>query len=114
MGVQTSERSRLSTSKRAARSRIPIKALRALLSRQRFRCAFTNVQLTPDNAELDHKVPICRGGDHGIENVQWVVESANKAKGTMTDDEFVALCVHVVETRFGIVVNAAKNEANED
>jgi hypothetical protein len=76
--------------------RIKVPEIMALLERQNFRCALTGQHLNPSNASLDHVIPVSRGGAHTIENMQVVLTSANHAKGTMTQDEFIQLCREVV------------------
>jgi len=76
-------------------------ALLAMIEGQGYRCALTGRQLTPETASLDHKVPLGRGGVHAIENIWIVHEDANRAKGTMTAEEFVALCREVVSYQEG-------------
>lgn len=76
--------------------KITTKSLRQLVERQNFRCALTGRDLTPATAAPDHIMPVSRGGDHTIENIAIVHVNANRAKGTMTLDEFVALCREVV------------------
>jgi 5-methylcytosine-specific restriction endonuclease McrA len=66
--------------------------LRILLERQCYRCALTGRQLTPDTASVDHVIPLSRGGSHSIDNLQIVHSIVNKAKGSLTQDEFIALC----------------------
>lgn len=72
------------------------KELRNLIDRQQYRCALTGMELEPDIADADHIIPVSRGGDHSIENVQVVHRDVNQAKGTMTNDEFIQLCRKVV------------------
>ena len=72
-----------------------------MIADQGYRCALTGRQLTPETASLDHKVPLGRGGVHAIENIWIVHEDANRAKGTMTAEEFVALCREVVSYQEG-------------
>lgn len=67
-----------------------------LLERQQYKCASTGRDLTPATAILDHIVPVQKGGTNGIENVQIVHVDVNKAKNTLTQDEFVSLCREVV------------------
>ena len=76
--------------------RIKAPEIEALLERQNYRCALTGHHLTPNNASLDHMVPVSRGGAHTIENMQVVLTKVNHAKGTMTQDEFIQLCRKVV------------------
>lgn len=67
-----------------------------LLERQRYRCALSGRALTPQTAALDHIVPIRCGGEHVIENTQVLHKDVNRAKGSMTNDEFLAVCRQVV------------------
>lgn len=76
-------------------------ALLWLVHHQGYKCALTGQQLRPDNTTVDHIVPLSRGGDHDITNVQLVTTEANKAKGTMLTSEFVALCRAVCATHDG-------------
>lgn len=66
--------------------------VKALLEYQGYRCALTGRQLTTDDCEADHIIPVRDGGGNVAENIQLVVKQANKAKGTMTQDQFVQLC----------------------
>jgi 5-methylcytosine-specific restriction endonuclease McrA len=68
----------------------------SLLERQQYRCALTGRKLTPDTASLDHILPVCRQGAHTIDNAQIVLKEVNRAKGTLTNEEFIALCRAVV------------------
>lgn len=72
------------------------KRIRRLLEIQKYRCAVTEVDLTPDEANLDHIVPILRGGRHEMGNVQVVHRVINHMKSTLTPDEFVHWCRLVV------------------
>lgn len=71
--------------------------LRRLLEAQGFKCALTGRDLNPDNASLDHIQPLSRGGANIMENVQIVLCAVNQAKGTMTNDEFIAICRAVAD-----------------
>jgi 5-methylcytosine-specific restriction endonuclease McrA len=68
----------------------------ATLERQGYRCALTGRQLQPDAANIDHAIPLNRGGLFGVPNVQVLHRQANAAKGSMTQEEFIALCREVV------------------
>jgi len=68
-----------------------------LLRRQAFRCALSGRPLTPESAALDHILPVSRGGKHSIENAQVLHKEVNRAKGTLTNEEFIQLCREVVE-----------------
>jgi hypothetical protein len=76
----------------------PIAVLR-LLEAQGYRCALTGWPLDPETASLDHIFAICRGGEHRIENTQVVHRTVNRAKGTLTNDEFISMCAQVVRHR---------------
>lgn len=66
--------------------------LMQLLKQQEFRCALSGEPLSPTTARLDHKIAVSRGGSHQLSNLQWVTDEVNRAKGTMNNEEFVALC----------------------
>lgn len=67
-----------------------------LVKNQNQRCALTGRHLVADSAALDHILPISRGGEHKIENAQVLHKEVNRAKGTMTNEEFIAMCREVV------------------
>lgn len=75
--------------------KITAKRLHELVESQGFACALSGRPLTPDTAELDHITPLSRRGRNTIDNVQVVHQQINRAKGTMTQDEFVAMCQEV-------------------
>ena len=63
-----------------------------LIRDQQFKCALTGVPIDPSNAELDHKMPLSRGGTDDIANLQWVSSQANRAKGALSQPEFIEMC----------------------
>ncbi|TWT44989.1 hypothetical protein RAS1_14090 [Phycisphaerae bacterium RAS1] len=67
-----------------------------LLHAHRYRCALSGRVLEPANAAMDHVLPVSRGGRHSIENIQLLEKAVNRAKGTMTNEEFIAMCREVV------------------
>ena len=69
--------------------------LRKLIAEQDYRCALSGVEMTPDDAELDHIDPIENGGSNEINNLQWLHKDVNRAKGTMSQDEFLLICKRV-------------------
>jgi len=71
--------------------------IREMITMQGYRCALSGELLTEENASLDHIVPISEGGQHTMENVHWVHEDVNSAKGVMSLERFVALCHKVAE-----------------
>jgi len=77
---------------------ITAKSLMQLVERQKYRCALSGRALTPDCASLDHKMPLAKGGKHAMSNLWVLHRDVNAAKGTMTVNEFVAICRDVVRT----------------
>lgn len=75
---------------------VTVQEVHDLLVRQNFRCALTGESLSPGDASMDHILAVSRGGPHIIDNAQIVRKDVNRAKGTLTNDEFIALCRAVV------------------
>ena len=74
---------------------VTAKMIMQMIENQQFRCALSGRALTPESASLDHIVPLARNGTHDLSNLCVVDQQVNAAKGTMTVDEFVALCREV-------------------
>jgi hypothetical protein len=68
------------------------KDLIGLVESQSYACALTGWPLKPETASLDHQIPVSRGGDHELSNLQVLDYRVNKAKGTMTNEEFIDMC----------------------
>jgi 5-methylcytosine-specific restriction endonuclease McrA len=68
----------------------------ALLAQQEYRCALTGRHLVPEDASLDHVIPVSRQGPHRLENAQVLHKDVNRSKGALTNPEFIALCREVV------------------
>lgn len=94
--IATASRSYLSWGPTNPRHRISANALRELIETQGGCCALTGRELTPHSAVLDHKIAVSRGGRHTIENAQILHKIVNRAKHTLTNDEFIQLCREVV------------------
>lgn len=73
--------------------------LEALWERQGGLCGLTGRPLDHAKADIDHIVPVSRGGGHDLGNLRWVTRRANRAKGNMTDQEFFELCQDVLNHR---------------
>ncbi|GMV84137.1 MAG: hypothetical protein AMXMBFR7_53210 [Planctomycetota bacterium] len=71
------------------------KGVMNLLKAQGFRCALSGRLLRPGTAALDHRLAISRGGKHVMENAQVLDKEVNRAKGTLTNEEFIKLCREV-------------------
>jgi len=83
-------------------SKITSSSVLELVKRQGFRCALTGLPLTPATASLDHVQPLSQGGMHEIENCQVVRSDINRAKGTMNNEQFIAMCRAVVSRANGV------------
>ena len=75
---------------------VSIETVLRLLEHQRYRCGLTGRLLTPQTSALDHIMPIRFGGEHVIENTQALHKDVNRAKGSLTSDEFIGMCREVV------------------
>jgi len=65
--------------------------LLALLDKQNRRCPYSGrLLLIGDNASIDHKIPLDRGGTNDLTNLQWVDYHVNIMKWYRTDEEFLA------------------------
>lgn len=80
-------------------SKLSLPDLYALLEEQNYRCALTGDVLSPDDVAIDHIVPISSGGDFSIENSQLVSKAANRAKHTLSQEEFILLCKQVADNQ---------------
>ena len=60
--------------------------------KQRGLCALTGRKMDR-SAQVDHKMPLARGGSDDLSNLQWTTPEANRAKRDLTDIEFHALCM---------------------
>ena len=61
------------------------------------------IDLTKDDYNIDHIIPVARGGSNELENMAFTIPDANAAKHEMTNEEFVALCKEICE-HFGYTV----------
>lgn len=61
---------------------------RELCQEQDWRCMYCGRRRGFRDLEIDHKVPIARGGNNRPRNLQVLCHSCNKRKGDQTDTEF--------------------------
>lgn len=62
-----------------------------LLTRQNDLCALTGLPIgTNQGASLDHIIPSARGGSDEIDNLRFAHLVANRMKGSLRDNEFLA------------------------
>jgi len=52
------------------------------------RCYFTGSFISNEVVELDHKIPVCRGGKFSLDNVAVTTRYYNNIKGSLTEAEF--------------------------
>ncbi len=74
---------------------LTIRAAQVILERQEYRCALSGVALSPEDLALDHIVPVSEGGDFSAANAQFVSKVVNRAKHTMSQQEFILMCRRV-------------------
>jgi hypothetical protein len=65
--------------------------------KQRGRCALTGVKLDR-TANVDHIVPVCKGGTNESSNLQWLTPMANQVKSSLTVEELVLMCGLILQT----------------
>jgi 5-methylcytosine-specific restriction endonuclease McrA len=66
-----------------------------LLEDQDCDCALCGTFLG-DTWEIDHIIPLSRGGQTTRENIRAVCQACNKGKWMMTDDEYLSHCEKVI------------------
>lgn len=86
---------------------LSVKTLMRKLEEQGGRCALTGRPLHPDDCALDHIDPLSGDGAHDISNLQIVTQQVNRAKGTMSQQEFIDMCIDVAMTH-GAIVNVSR------
>ncbi len=67
-------------------------ALFALVKGKGFRCALSGVEMQPDDASVDHVVPLSKGGEHSMNNIAIIHMVVNRMKGDMNHAEFIRWC----------------------
>jgi len=93
--------------------KISAKQVMAMVERQQFRCAISGREMTPETASLDHITPLARGGKHELGNVWAVDHQVNTAKGTLSVDEFVAICRDVVRHQEAVRGSLTPSESGQ-
>lgn len=61
------------------------------------------IDILVDDYNLDHIIPVSRGGTNELDNMAITIPEANVAKGNMTNEELVTLCKEICE-HFGYKV----------
>jgi 5-methylcytosine-specific restriction endonuclease McrA len=73
-----------------------IAEISSLWKKQRGTCPITGRRLNRESAQLDHIIPLKKGGSDLVENLRWVHRDVNYAKRDLLDAEFFRLCSDVV------------------
>lgn len=72
------------------------KNLLEIFEKQNGKCAYTGTSLIIGaNADIDHIVPISRGGKKVIDNVHWIDTRINQMKSNLLEKDFYLLCERV-------------------
>lgn len=68
----------------------------------------------PRTYEFDHIIPKSRGGQNTLDNLGICTKEANRAKQTMTPDEFTNLCKIILENHGYLISKQSVKESNSD
>lgn len=69
-----------------------------LLKRQNYKCYLTGRELTPENVNGAHVLPLIKGGKHSIENCCLVVSEVKHLKRYETTKDLVELAADIIKT----------------
>jgi hypothetical protein len=72
--------------------------IRELLKKQNFKCFLTGRELTPDNVEAEHIIPINQGGKHEVENLCLIIESLRELKRYRSPEEIISIARDIIKT----------------
>ena len=90
---------------------ITAKQLASVWKKQRGICGLTGARRGRD-AEIDHIIPIAKGGPDTIDNLRWVSGTANRLKRDLTDAELLVFCNSVISWIGIRIMEALKNGAD--
>lgn len=71
----------------------------ALLDKQQYRCRLSGRELTPENTDGEHILPLEFGGQHQLQNICLIVRNAARLKRHLTEEAVVELCYDILKTR---------------
>ncbi|MBX3723924.1 MAG: hypothetical protein KF713_18905 [Turneriella sp.] len=71
----------------------------SLLDKQNYRCALSDRELTPENTDAEHILPLDSGGTHTPDNICLIVRDAARLKRHLTELQVVELCFDILKTR---------------
>ena len=78
----------LTTPETKSRRRFSDDLKRKLCQDQDYRCMYCGRRRALTDLEVDHKIPVKRGGSDNLRNLQVLCPTCNKRKGNQTDREF--------------------------
>ncbi|WP_032929062.1 HNH endonuclease [Leptospira santarosai] len=67
-----------------------------ILNNQEKKCMLTGRELTPENTNAEHILPLRRGGKHEKNNICLVVEELSKLKRYYDEEEIVRLAADII------------------
>jgi hypothetical protein len=81
-----------------------VRDLTTLLARkwkeQKGFCKLTNIRLNKSNSQVDHIIPVSKGGTSNISNLRWTLKDVNRMKGDLEDSLFYELCLKICENKY--------------
>jgi 5-methylcytosine-specific restriction endonuclease McrA len=60
-------------------------------------CPYSGRQLVLENIVYDHIIPVSKGGDSSLENIQIISRFANNIKGALNEEDFMLLLSWIAE-----------------
>lgn len=80
--------SKICLAKRRCSGEIKTSDLKSILLRQNNKCDYCGVELNEENMQLDHIIPVSKGGDNSLDNIHFVCKNCNLRKFTREEKEF--------------------------
>lgn len=75
--------------------------IKNLLEKQNYQCSYSGKNLVVGkNASLDHIVPISKGGDNSIRNLQWIDLQINVMKRNIVHKKFLSIIKEIYSHNF--------------
>ncbi len=78
--------------------RIKPSEIRELLHKQDFKCFLTGRELSPENVEAEHILPVSQGGEHKVENLCLIIDSLRELKRYRNPEEILSIAKDIIKT----------------